>query len=116
MNLESALLVKRVLDLLTGSAGKKPSQLANECRINLSCANRLLMCIEKAGLVTIQDNGYVALADSMAERVTNHVLTVPGETALSHEWSSMRKAVLAHEAACNEALRSTFNALFWGAK
>jgi hypothetical protein len=116
MNLETAQLIKRVLNVLTGSVGKKPHCVANECGISSRHCVRLLLCMEKAGLVTIRDDGCAVLADEIAERATVHVLSVPGNGALSDEWSSMREAVLAHEKAKDESLKGVFDAIFGGAK
>ena len=119
MNLQEAQLIRDVLDLLTGSLGKSPYEIAKKCGITLRRTNYLLLCLEKAGLVRIQREGRVVLADALAVRAWNHVAglhNTAGPLSLSVGWSNLHKAIGAYESGKSSLMGAVFNDLFSGAK
>ena len=74
MNIEDALLTKKILEALKGTAGKSYGCLANECHTSQRRMTYFLLCLEKAGLVMIHANKKVYLADDLARIAWHHAL------------------------------------------
>lgn len=117
MNIDDALLTRRLLRSLTGSPGKTHPQLANECRVGQRRMTNLIFCLEKAGLVTTHDSGHVTLADALAELATTHAITLQRadnkrQPAFTPEWLWLIDAARLKQAAARAATDNMFGNIF----
>lgn len=94
MNLEEAHLIGRVLERLTGSLGKPLRQLADECRISYRRMTYLAICLEKAGLVSIDANEIASLSETLAATAWAHAREISPDGDIAKPWEAMAKAVV----------------------
>lgn len=125
MNIEDALLTRRLLRALTGAPGKTHPQLANECRVGQRRMTNLIFCLEKAGLVTTHDSGRVTLADALADLAIDHArgirrLSDKKQPAFTFWWAWLidadRLKSSASQADTDNMFGNIFNEIFGGSR
>lgn len=108
MNLEDALLIHRILSCLIGSQGKSIGQVANACGTCTSRINRLLLLLEKAGLISISTQQKVMLSDHFAEIAYAHTDALEANSTrpipLTSSWSRLIRATRDYRQAAKAAM------------
>ncbi len=72
MDIQEAVLIKRILDALTGTEGVPVRQLANKCQASPRRVNHLALHLQKIGLIEIDDMGTVSLSEELVKAVWLH--------------------------------------------
>jgi len=120
MNIDDALLVRRVLNALEGSTGKTPGQLAAACHTTQRRMTHILFCLEKTGLVVIHENALATLADELLSLVWRHADKLDynyerhDSCAHSQQWQHQAEAQRMKSAADSKAVGTMFNEIFGG--
>ncbi|WP_374495347.1 hypothetical protein [Zoogloea sp.] len=78
MDIQEAVLIKRILDALTGTEGMPVRQLANKCQASPRRVNHLILHLAMAGLVDILSTGKVRISEKLAIRLSNHIRSING--------------------------------------
>lgn len=121
MNIEDALLTRRLLKALEGSIGKSHDQLAKECQVGRRRMTNLVFCLEKAGLITTHDTGVVTLSGELAHLVLAHANRLLIEEIQAGPafkgWENLLEGVrLSCKKAAEFDLSGIFNEIFGGKK
>lgn len=115
MNLDDALLIRKVLIAAHGSDGKTHEQLAKECGVGMRRMTNLLFCLEKAGLVTTHADGAVCFSETLAFLVRTHVLLLAEQRAPRHvsgTWSRLVDEARVRRATDHALFPDVFNSIF----
>lgn len=117
MDIQEAVLIKRILDALTGTTGMPVRQLANKLQASPRRVNHLILHLAMTGLIDILTTGKVRLSDKLAAQVCNHIEGI-NQKALGREYGSQwqRLAGAARVKFEQDKKRDAtlFNALFGG--
>ncbi len=98
-----------------GSDGKSHEQLAKECGVGLRRMTNLLICLEKAELVTTHADGAVCFSEMLAFLVRSHALALAEQHAPRHvsgTWSRLIDEARERRAKDHDFFPKVFNSIF----